>query len=513
MPFSRLPGGRATRVALAWVLLVAAPAAGQDQDWNTLPGGRLRLGVTGIFTSADERFGQRSQDGASVSGVESLARDLQAQNGATLFPGYEPLTASLAFLTGNAAYNPVLGASEAYLQASQVRVPFELELGITDWLTVGATVPLVRSRLEGELALLPTAGDDVGVNPAFAREAQVRGFTDALLAAAQALPSGQADTWTAWADQWVRAYGSGPLFPAQGTAVAGAMAAALADFNAVLASAGVPTVDQSIPLADAPLSYADLRALLSNSQANLGTLPLPTALLWNLGDIRIHGRLRLLRGPDDAVTGRPAWGLVALGSVSLPTGRYAEPRTLLPIQESQAVPGVSVGGAGWLRTGRLGIAASGQVGIFQAGEVTRRIGAPDQVILPRDNTAIVERSPGLLLELEARPSIRMGRSLWIEGAYRFLDQGRDEYLRVSPVPGIAAGPIPGGPTATDAALLELESSVTLHVVGGGLRYQPPEGAFPVEAWARVEGAVAGSGGRTLKELRLTLGGRFTRDLW
>jgi hypothetical protein len=50
-------------------------------------------------------------------------------------------------------------------------------------------------------------------------------------------------------------------------------------------------------------------------------------------------------------------------------------------------------------------------------------------------------------------------------------------------------------------------------VGGGLRYHPPRGEIPVEGWVRVEGAVAGSGGQTFRETRLSFGIRLMRRLW
>ena len=50
-----------------------------------------------------------------------------------------------------------------------VRIQRNRELGVTSWFTLGATIPLMKSRVEGDIALMPTAADDVGVNPAFLR--------------------------------------------------------------------------------------------------------------------------------------------------------------------------------------------------------------------------------------------------------------------------------------------------------------------------------------------------------
>lgn len=483
----------------------------QDRDWNTLPAGALQIGVRGVFTSADQRFGRRVATEGVVEEVEPLAYDLRTANAASLFPGHSFLATELALILGDASYRPTLGAtSQAYLQGSQVRVPLEASLGITDWLTLDITVPLIKSRLEGELALLPSGGDDVGVNPFFSRQGEVLAFTAALESAAASLPQAQADTWAPWAESWLVAYSLGTLFPAQGTPVADALAARLADFNAVLAAAGIPEVAVPIPLAGETLTGESLRILLSDPQANLGILPLPTQLLWGLGDATVQGRVRLLRGPDDELTGRPRHGLVASGHAHLPTGRFAESRTLLPIRESQAALGWGGGVSGWVRSGRLGLAASGRVTVFQAGEAIRRMGLPgerppEQVILPRSSAASLDRTPGRLVEATLRPSLRMGQSLWIEGQYRYLDRGADAYDW--------AGAAEPGSLPTDLSFLARETAMTLQMAGGGIRYQPPDGRFPLEVWFRVEVAVAGSGGQTWKETRLDLGGRLTRQLW
>lgn len=490
--------------------LVSLPLGAQDRDFNTLPAGRLQLGVRGVFTSADERFGRRVGPGGVLEEVEPLAFDLQNPNAAALFPGHTTVASELALVLGDATYTPRLGSSQAYLQASQIRVPLEVSLGVTDWLTLDVSVPLIKSRLEGEFSFLPSAEDDVGVNPYFGRQGEVLAFTTALQNAAAALPQAQADIWGPWAESWVAAYTLGTLFPAQGTPVAEALATRVAEFNGVLAAAGVPEVVSPIPLAGETLTRETLRVLLSDPQANLGVLPLPTQLLWGLGDATVQGRVRLLRGPDDPITGRPRHGLVASGHVNVPTGRFTESRTLLPIQESQAAVGYGGGVAGWGRAGRLGLAASGRLTLFHAGEAIRRVGLPgerppEQVLLPRASAAAFDRTPGRVLEALVRPSLRMGQALWLEGQYRYLDRGADAYAWAEP-----ADP---GDLRPDVAFLGRETALTIQMVGGGIRYQPPEGRFPLEVWFRVEVAVAGSGGQTWKETRLNLGARLTRQLW
>lgn len=510
---------RAARFGALAVALLAAlaplPASAQDADWAPLQGGQLRFGIRGDFLFADQRFGLRTDGSGEVEEVEGLAHDLRKANGAALFPGLDVLSGSLGDIMGDPTYVPRLGSTRAYLQASQVRVPFSLDLGVTSWFTIGATVPLVKSRVEGDLGFIATSADDLGVNPALTRFDEVVAFTDALTQAAAALPAGSGDAWRTWADQWIQAYGASSVFPAVGTPAADALAASVAAFNAALASAGIPQVQAGVPLADEILTTEALRLLLFEPEGRYGIIPLPTQLLWALGDVEVHARLQLLEGGPRDETGRPGFGLTALGTLVLPTGAGDETRAIFDIPVGQGLLGYRAGAAGWIRGGRLGLAAMGEYGITTAGEVSRRIAPPDVPLVPVANVTDVRRTPGNTLELQVRPTFSMAPALTVEGFYRFFTREADTYERVSPLPGAPAAvlPLPTRDIYTDASLLALETEATLHVAGGGLRFHPPEGDFPVEVWAHVQSAIAGSGGQTLRTTTLVFGGRATFRLW
>ena len=77
----------------------------------------------------------------------------------------------------------------------------------------------------------------------------------------------------------------------------------------------------------------------------------------------------------------------------------------------------------------------------------------------------------------------------------------------------AALPFPSGQLGADPSVLAIGSERVMQQAGGGLRYHPPAGDFPVDVWARVYLTVAGSDGRTLKRTHLEFGGRLTRRIW
>jgi hypothetical protein len=499
-----------TRFVVLPLLLAGLPLPleAQDGDWRVLPAGRMRVGMAGVFIHADHTFGQ---DGQRVP----LGSDLTRSDPVELFPGTPLLVESLRDILGSQDYAPVLGTSRSYLQTSQVVVPFTAELGVTSWLTVGATVPLVKSRVEGSVSLLPDADADLGVNPAFTRLTEVQAFVDQVSAAAAGLPAGVADPWIAWANRWTDAYRASAVFPVAGSAAGEALAASVSAFNAALTAAGLTPVQVAIPLADEVLTNEALRLLLSDPAAHFQFLPLPTPLLWGLGDVRLNARLRLLEGPALPSTGRPAYGITALGSVRLPTGSGDEPLALFDLPQGDGHLGYSGGVALWFRQARVGVAAMARYETLLPAEVERRVGSRDLPLIPIVNTRVVERRPGDVLKVEARPSLGVGEALWIEASYRYYRRGADRYEAVGPLPGppLELGPYPTGELYEAPSVLNADTNTTLQEVGGGLRYHPPEGAFPVEVWARVQVALSGSGDEALRRTRLEFGGRVTRSLW
>ena len=522
-PFTRreIPGhsklrcratGSASRRVLAGVLvgflhLSAAPAAAQDGDWTVLRKGQLRVGILGGFDWADERY---DDDG----NVHALREVWDTSNGATLFPDFDRLRTNLETITGSGLGAPFLGPTEAAMQVDRVEVPVKVELGILSWFTLGVTVPFLRSKVEGEVGIYPSGIATAGLNPALTDYDGVLAFTRSLQDAAAGLSGAQAEEWGTWAQAWVEAYAASALFPAVGTNAGNALVASLDEFNAVLAAAGLPGVGAAVPLAETTLDRDQARALIQDPEGPFQYYPISRLLLWGLGDVEVEGRLKVLEGGIREESGRPGYGLTLLGRVRLPTGAGPDPRAIYEIPRGDGQLDLEAGAATWLRGGRLGVAAAGTYTVSRSGTVLRRVAPLDVPLVPVANVTELDWTPGNLLTFEVRPSFALSGPLWIEGRYRYRSKGEDTFERAGPPPEIGETiPYPEGYLGYDPSVLAVGTDMTFQSLGGGLRYHPPEGEFPVEAWFGVEYALSGSGARTLKRTRVEFGGRVLWRLW
>ncbi|MFC1790841.1 hypothetical protein ACFL0I_00010 [Gemmatimonadota bacterium] len=163
--------------ALALVALLAGllhPLAGaQELPW--LGKGRVRLDFAPEFWSWDSRYGMTA-DGSEE--VEELGLDLTANPlGSDIIPNLRDLESLLGEAIGDGSYRVRLGVSQAIVDQSVLTFPFRLEVGVTDWLTVGAMVPLVRPRTEILFALdADSASANVGASPQATSPAAVSTF-------------------------------------------------------------------------------------------------------------------------------------------------------------------------------------------------------------------------------------------------------------------------------------------------------------------------------------------------
>jgi hypothetical protein len=519
-------------MALLVTLVGAARASGQALDERMVPAGRVRLEAHTRFTGWDSRFGLLP-DGATRQ--EALGEDLTDPTSVSLFPGIASLTSSLEAITGTAGYTPVLGSTRALVTQDITRIDWGAHLGVTDWLTIGAVLPWMRTRTALEVVFRPdTLAGDLGLNPAVADPGTVAeflfGVDDAVLAAqarasqeCAAAPGGpgclDAQALAARAATFQSrvggAYGASALFPVTGSAMAGALAQAAAALDADLTAAGLAGI--GAPMAFAadrlqPAEFAGIPALsASGIDAAAGLEDFKG--LWQAGDVEVSASLRLLEGEKgDSAASRSTltYRVLAGALVRLPTGTIDHPDIVLDVGTGQG----QTDWEGWVSGaltawGRVGLAAGARYGVQMPRTLVRRVAPPEQLLAPASTRSLVRWDPASYWAIEAAPALWLTEELAITGEYHLWRKGRDFY-------GLATVP---PPTGLDPADLAAESALTLHQVGLTLRYDTMarwrrDGTTrPLQLYGRWLHAIDGSGGQVPVTTRLEFGLRLFKRFW
>ena len=505
------------------------------------PAGRLRIGVSPSVWIADSRFGRRTVGGETVEEVEPLGFDLSAERlGSATYPPAAGLRDALREALSDPDYTVSLGRSRVRIQETRIRVPLRLDMGITDWLTVGATVPFVKRRSEmGILFVSDSATADVGPNPAAISPGSVdlflqglSGAVDAMAAEADALCAtspGSADCDGARAAardgrsflQALSGAYAGPFFPHGSSDAGRGLRTRLGSLAERFASYGVTSVPDpgSLPLAQGPLGEGGLQRLATDPAFgvvgdSLGTWESP----WEMGDVEVHAAVRLLElgAPDPGrITGRPGLMVGVGGLVRLGTGVPDDPDNFQDLGsgdgqmdvEGRAFADLDFGG-------RLGVWLDARYGVQMEGELPRRVAPPSVVLAPAASRIPVTWDPGDYLELALAPRWRLTPELAVAARYRFFHETADGYALAGPVGGGGLGTEPPDPT-----LLEAETRKTLHEAGVGIVYstlaasRAGETGAPLEARLRYRRAVAGSGGQVRKASRFEAGLRLFWRIW
>jgi hypothetical protein len=303
--------------------LGAQRVLGGPADAVTIPRGVLRIGIGGEHTA----FRDRWRDGR-----------LETLGGGFSFPALGP--AQLAVLgpvegeiraLGLPDFAASLGATTLDLRQRMFVTPFSLELGVTEWLTLGVVAPLVRVRSEARSAI-DGATATLGPNPYFlgsgvpgANFTTISRFRDASAslsarrdgcianpasapecptilaeaAAVDALIAGSA----AFAGGLERTYGAqgapapSPYVPLAGSAAETALLGRVNSMRDAFTRYGVGdiTPETTLPLgAQVPLTVGDLAALVRDSTGGWGARTLRHSARINIGDVDVGLKVKLI---------------------------------------------------------------------------------------------------------------------------------------------------------------------------------------------------------------------------
>ena len=158
---------------------------------------------------------------------------------------------------------------------------------------------------------------------------------------------------------------------------------------------------------------------------------------------------------------------------------------------------------------RLGIAFGGLYGAQLPRTLIRRVASPEVPLPALSTRQLVEWNPGEYFGFDLAPIFRLSPELSIIGEYSFFKKLTDAYQ--------LAGSSIGAPL--DPVVMELESGITAHEIGGTLRYdtvarwRQAGDSRPMQLHLRIRKAIAGGGGQTPITTRVEFGVRVFQRFW
>lgn len=534
-------------LAALWALPIMGTGptalAAQSPESPLLKGGQIRLEMLPEVRLWSERYGGTQ---SPFDQTEPLAADFfRSSVDTTFLPALQSVQDDLRALLADSGLVADLGATRARFQANRTEIPLGLGIGIFDWLTVGVKVPFVRRRVEVDLALDPTTAT-LGRSP---------GLNDAAVQTYLAELSAVIDHVTALVDQRCTTLGSsdpvcvrgqnalgeanllssnlgdaylGLFFPLGGSAAAGALTSRAASIQALLLQEGDPTfIEQTwvtpLPFANSGLSEDDLQTLMTAGAYGVSADPISSQRsLWELGDVEFSAALRLFehvpaRDPATRVdtAGAPTSGgglgvLLGVGATyRLGTGTPDLARNFVDLGSGDGQDDIELQVFGRLDLGgRIRTRFEARYGMPQEGQVTRRIGAPDQPIRPISTERVVTWQPGTYLDAMIAPEIRVAPEFSLGVRYRYTHKGADTYR------------LPGGedPSLPPVELLQEETELTVQHLGIGATLWPsPRSAardqWPLAVSAEYQRPLGGKGGAVPKDSRFSVSARLFVQLW
>jgi hypothetical protein len=487
--------------------------------------------VAPTFSTWDTRFGLTEQGKVE----ERLAEDLTDPTGTRLFPGIATLEESLRTLIGQSDYQARLGSSSAAVTKDVTRVETGFQVGVFDWLTIGAMAPWVLTRTAIEVGFL--AGDaspDLGVSPTVAERARVdRLLQDLAFAslAARARADGLcavegspdcpaavslADRATAFEGNVRAAYGASTFFPLEGSGIAALLDASLAALSTDLTSAGIAPIASAMEYSSEPVDAQRFANIpLDQASGIQGAALGSSRRLWGLGDIELSAALRLLEGEardSSSVSPRFAYTLSAGVLVRVGTGTMDDPDVFLDLGTGEGQTDIEGRVDGALRLGaHLGIRVGARFGQQSSTTLLRRVAPHELVLAPAYTRRTVRWSPASYSLFEVSPRLQITEELALSLDYRRYSKGEDSY-DVLGEGSVGAPPVRGED-------LSRETEMRLHEAAVGLRFSTRAAwrqgllARPIEIGVRIVRAVSGAGGQTPKATRAELSLSLFRRLW
>ena len=453
-----------------------------------LPRGSLRVTFGGTHQVQRDRY---------VDGIiEGIGGPLTST---ALGPSQFPLLGSIETevrALGLPTFGASLGTSRLDARQRLFITPLAIHVGVADWLTVGASASLVRTKAEELFRLRGDSGRaTLGVNPILIGSAVATTNATtigAYSAAALSLQSRRDDciaspgSWpecatilaevaavstlisgtAAFASGLTALYGAGliggaPYVPLAGSAAEDALRARVDSIRLALERYGVTNVTTTtgLPLgAQAPLAAADLALLITDPVRGFGAKRLKDGGLTAIGDVRLTALIRVHEG---ARLRQSAYVELRLG-----TGARARADRLLDQGTGTGFDAITARTITDLRVNpRLAANLSFAITTSFKDEVRMRVPAaafPGFLEVWRDT--VVPVTPGLLFEVGVAPRFRLSESITLAGEWQLFRQGEGTHDLAATVLDPRGASVALSGAALDALSGSVEQRVALSAV-------------------------------------------------
>ncbi|HEV2130869.1 MAG TPA: hypothetical protein VGR27_07195, partial [Longimicrobiaceae bacterium] len=377
-----------------------------------------------------------------------------------------------------------LGTPELALVADTRSVPIRVEVGVLRRVSISATVPVVRARVD--LMRLSLTEGSMGPNPDVQFNRDVLSRVDPQL-----VGLGEAD-----------------LLPISGSVVGEALQQRIRALSGGADSLRLPA---------AAVDSAGLQALLTGPA--LGTAGLTSVEnFWRAGDATVAVNFQLFTTAGESPYPLAGAGTAYRSAVGvegrLPTGVARNPDHLFDLAPEGGHRGVAVHFANDLFLGDIfwGSATVRYAALLQR-QVERRVASALEVFAPAATLRTLEWDPGDAIGLEVVPRLRLTDAISLGGLYRFTRRGEDAYSYRSGDPVLDSDG-----AVVPASVLNAGTQQTLHEWGGRIAFTTLPSFFaggspvPYEVLLSYRETFAATAG-TPAYRSITVEGRILYPLW
>lgn len=511
-------------IATAATVAVATgrSALAQYPDARTIPRGALRFGFAPEYLNWNERFGVNGE-------IEPWGMDLTADSaGSQILPSLSKPEWNVRSIVGDSSYRMNFGAITTTLDADIRKLAFNLQLGVTDRLTIAVSVPFVTSRIQADV-VIDSSDSNVGLNrgsflagdPAAAvqiqtllgeLEAGARFIEVQITAGAYGCPSSaqcdQARDLVMRTRQLasnlgaVTGFTSGgpaegavvPFTPLQSSAEGQAILQAIQSLAAELQTFGAAPPSATLPLPTERAGVETFQSVLTAQEFGYSASAGIEFIKYRqkFGDAEVGLRWGAIQ--------RTSLRAMLIGTVRLPTGRRDEPDHFIDLSTGDRQTDLEGGlEAVWTPGRALALAVSASYNVQLGDRLTRRVTTPDRPIAPLSTRQVVDRDLGDVFRFAVYPSLRLTEGFTAYGSASYFRKNADSFG-----PGVVCLQT-GQVCPPDPRLLEQETAMRSWSFGAGIHYHNEGrggGALPLQAGIDYRAAFSGSGGMTPKDVRL-----------